>query len=53
MIAYAIGELSMLITAEGGATAQLVQATAWVPKHMRRLFEQIDSWLARKIETPD
>ena len=39
MIAYAIGELITYTTAEGGPTAQLVEATAWVPKHMRRLFK--------------
>jgi hypothetical protein len=43
MIAYAIVEMITYTTAEGGPTAQLADAIAWVPKHMRRLFKQIDS----------
>ena len=31
MAAYVIGELSTLATAEGDATTQLAEATAWVP----------------------
>ena len=40
MLAYAIVELVTYTTAtaEGGPTAQLVDATAWVPKLMRRLL---------------
>ena len=52
MIAYAIVELITYTTAEGGPTAQLADVAAWVPKHIRRLFKQIDSWMQRKIETP-
>ena len=43
MIAYMTGELTTLTTAERGATAQLTDAAAWVPKQMRRLFKQIGS----------
>ena len=51
-IAYAIIELITLTSAKGGPTAQLADATAWVPKHMRKVFKQIDSWMERKYETP-
>ena len=50
---YAIGELTTFTTAEGGTTAQLTDATAWVPKQMRRLFKQIDSFMERTMKTPD
>ena len=53
MFAYAIGELTTMATAEGGPTAQLTDATAWVPKQMRRLFEHIDAFMNLKMKTPD
>ena len=53
MFAYAVVELTTQTTAEGGPTAQLTDATAWVPKQMRRLFEHIDAFMNLKMKTPD
>ena len=52
MFADAIVELATQTTAEM-KTAQLVDATAWVPKQMRRLLKKIQDYMHQNMPTPD
>ena len=52
MFADAIVELAIQTTA-GMKTAQLVDATAWAPKQMRRSFKKIQDYMHQNMETPD
>ena len=50
MFAYAVVELTTQTTAEGGPSAQLTDATAWVPQQMRRHFKKIVDYMHHKMK---
>ena len=53
MFAYVVIALTTQTTAEGGPSAQLTDATAWVPKQMRRHFKKNTDYMDQIMKTPD